>query len=79
MELVLIGILALVLYFLPWIIANHRRHNMQGVIFLVNLLGAWTIFLWLFALLWAFTGNTRYRDERELRRAARQAQIRKTA
>ena len=79
MELALIVILLLVAYFLPFIIANHREHNNQLAIFLVNLLAGWSIIFWLVALIWAFTGNTRFRDEQLIRHGRRQAAIRKTA
>ena len=42
----------MVIYFLPFVIANARKH----AIFFVNLLFGWTIFGWLICFIWAF-GN----------------------
>jgi hypothetical protein len=57
-HLVLIAIvvfLGLTLYFMPWLIANHRHHHNQVPIFLVNLFFGWTAIGWLVSLIWAFT------------------------
>jgi hypothetical protein len=43
--------LMLVLYFLPAIIGKDKRN--AGSIFLLNLLGGWTVIGWLAALIWA--------------------------
>lgn len=46
----------MVIYFLPFVIANARKHASQWAIFFVNLLFGWTIFGWLICFIWAF-GN----------------------
>jgi Superinfection immunity protein len=43
------------LYFLPALVANHRRHHNQAAIFTLNLLGGWTAIGWIAAFVWAMT------------------------
>jgi hypothetical protein len=52
--IVTVGIV-LALYFLPWIIANHRHHPQQTPIFALNLLLGWTLIGWVIAIVWALT------------------------
>jgi hypothetical protein len=52
--LVLIAIAALVIYFLPTIIASGRNSTATFLIFLINLFGGWTVALWIFVFIWAF-------------------------
>jgi hypothetical protein len=47
------------MYFLPTIIAHHRRHVSSGAIFLVNFLLGWSIIGWVVCFAWACSGNTR--------------------
>jgi hypothetical protein len=42
-------------YFLPSIIAHHKRHF--GAIFILNLLTGWTFIGWVIALVWALTDD----------------------
>lgn len=49
-------VLLLVLYFLPTIVGKNKRN--AGPIFLLNLLGGWTVFGWLAALIWAASKDT---------------------
>jgi len=51
--LILLGIIALFIYFLPTIIASGRHSVATFLIFLVNLFGGWTIALWVVVLIWA--------------------------
>ena len=51
---ILVGIVALYIYFLPTIIASGRNSVATILIFLVNLFGGWTIALWIFVFIWAF-------------------------
>lgn len=44
---------ALLLLFLPAVIAQTRRHPNAGIIFLVNLFFGWTFVGWVVALVWA--------------------------
>jgi Superinfection immunity protein len=50
-------LIAIFLYFLPYACASQRRHRSKAAIFLTNLLFGWTGVGWIFALIWAFTGN----------------------
>lgn len=50
---------AVAMYFLPAIIAHHRRHVSSGAIVLVNLLLGWSIIGWIVCFAWACSGNTR--------------------
>jgi hypothetical protein len=42
-----------IIYFLPFMIANSRRHHNQGGIFILNLLLGWTAIGWVIALVMA--------------------------
>ena len=46
---------ALLLYFLPSLIASGRHHHNHVAIFVLNLLLGWTFLGWVIALVWAFT------------------------
>jgi hypothetical protein len=48
---------ALVLYFLPTVIAGRRNAAQHGGIFAVNLFFGWTIIGWIAALIWACTDS----------------------
>ena len=50
-----IGIVALILLFLPTLIALLRGHDNSFAIFLTNLLLGWTGIGWIIALIWSFT------------------------
>jgi multisubunit Na+/H+ antiporter MnhB subunit len=52
-------IIALAFYFLPWIIANRRNHENQLAIFLLNLFLGWIGIGWIGALVWAATNSSR--------------------
>jgi hypothetical protein len=52
---ILVTALLLTVYFLPWIVANHRGHHRQVAIFFINLLLGWSMIGWLGALVWALT------------------------
>jgi Superinfection immunity protein len=54
--LLMIG-LAIVVYFIPVMIAVARRHRKVTSIFLVNLFFGWSILGWIFALVWALRAN----------------------
>ncbi len=40
-------------YFLPFLVANHRKHPDQMSIFILNLLLGWTAIGWIIALVWS--------------------------
>jgi len=46
-------IIVLVVYFLPFIVALARGHSYKWVIFVLNLIAAWTCLLWIALLVWA--------------------------
>ena len=46
------------IYFLPWIIANSRRHMNQMAIFALNLFLGWTIFGWVASIVWALNKHS---------------------
>jgi len=52
--LILLGLISLVIYFFPTIIASGRNAAATFLIFLINLFGGWTIALWIFVFIWAF-------------------------
>jgi hypothetical protein len=54
--LLMIG-LGIVVYFIPVMIAVARKHRKATSIFLVNLFFGWSIFGWIFALVWALRAN----------------------
>jgi len=51
---ILLGIIALYIYFLPTIIASGKNSTATFLIFLINLFGGWTIALWIFVFIWAY-------------------------
>jgi hypothetical protein len=53
MELILVVILAVLLYFLPAIIAMKRGHKQQNSIALTNLFFGWTLLGWVICLIWS--------------------------
>ena len=54
----IIWLLLLALYFLPSIIAGHRKHRNRGAIKALNLLLGWTFVGWVIALVWSLTADT---------------------
>ncbi len=46
-------LLALALYFLPWIVAHRRRHHQVVPIALLNLFLGWTFLGWVISLVWS--------------------------
>lgn len=61
--LALMIILPIVFCCLPIIIAIVRKHSNIAPIILVSVLFGWTIIGWFIALIWAFTDNTRNRND----------------
>jgi hypothetical protein len=59
-----VGLISLVLYFLPFIVAGMRGHQNTAAIFVLTLLLGWTGIGWIVALVWAFTAveRPRYRS-----------------
>jgi hypothetical protein len=46
-------------YFLPALVASHRKNPNATAIFVLNLLLGWSVIGWVIALVWAFTGENR--------------------
>ena len=60
MEIVLIivlGALALWVYFIPAIVASKRNHRNATPIFILNLFLGWMLLGWVGALVWAFMSD----------------------
>lgn len=53
-------VFAVVMYFLPAIVAHHRQHVSSGTILWVNLFLGWSIIGWIVCFAWASSGNTRH-------------------
>lgn len=53
MTIIMLGIFAIVLYFLPSIIAFKRKHASKGAILILNFLLGWTFLGWAGCLIWA--------------------------
>lgn len=51
-------LVALMVYFLPLLIATQRGHRNLAPIGLTNLFFGWTLMGWLITLIWAFSDNT---------------------
>jgi RsiW-degrading membrane proteinase PrsW (M82 family) len=49
---------SLAFYFLPFIIAERRKHKNKLAILITNLLLGWTVLGWIAALIWSTTDNT---------------------
>jgi hypothetical protein len=58
---VALGLIALggvvALYFLPFLLAKHRKHHQSDAILLTNLLLGWTAIGWVVALIWSATAT----------------------
>lgn len=52
---ILILLLAVLLYFLPGLIASNRRHHNAVAIGVFNLFLGWTVLGWVLALVWSLT------------------------
>jgi hypothetical protein len=59
--------LALLVYFLPAVVADWRGHHNKLAIFVLNLLLGWSFLGWAIALVWACTA---VRQEKEVRKRA---------
>jgi hypothetical protein len=54
--LCLIGLVGLCVYFLPTIVASHRRHPSTIGILILNLFLGWSVVGWVASLVWAASG-----------------------
>lgn len=53
------GLIGLVIYCIPALIAQGRGHNNVGAIFALNLFLGWSLIGWVLALVWAMTDNVK--------------------
>jgi Superinfection immunity protein len=56
-------VVGLLVYFLPTVIANIRRHRERTAIFILNLLLGWSFVGWVAALVWSLTSHVESRQE----------------
>ena len=61
-NILLLLILALLIYFLPWIVAHSRHHRQLNSIVVLNTFLGWTLIGWVAALIWALTTDVEKRD-----------------
>ena len=55
LPLIMMGLIVTATYFLPFIVAQSRRHVNVTAIAVLNLLLGWTCIGWIMALVWACT------------------------
>ena len=48
-------LLLIVLYFLPYLIADFREHHNRIPILITNVLFGWTVIGWIICLIWSYT------------------------
>ena len=60
----LLCVIALNIYFLPTVIASHRKHPNRIPIFLVNFLLGWLCLGWIVALVWSATAIDKDKSDR---------------
>lgn len=53
MNCLLLGIAFILVYFIPFNIANSKNHPQKVAIFVLNFFAGWTFIGWLVALVWA--------------------------
>lgn len=55
LAILVIAAIALVVYFIPAIVAHQRKHNNFTSILVLNIALGWTLIGWVAALVWAYT------------------------
>lgn len=53
----LLGVVGLVIYFIPTMVAFNRGVEARVIIFVLNLIFGWTFIVWLVLLIWASTAR----------------------
>ena len=61
------ALVAIMIYFIPTMVANSRYHRNAGAIMMVNLLLGWTFIGWVIALVWAMTADVKEPSARKYR------------
>jgi hypothetical protein len=59
MSVLLLLVIGFFFYFLPALVASHRKNPNATAIFVLNLLLGWSVIGWVVALVWAFSGENR--------------------
>ena len=54
---IIILLVCLFLYFIPFFVAYSRKHNNSSAIFVCNVFLGWTFIGWVVAAIWASTDN----------------------
>lgn len=54
------------LYFLPWLVALGRSNRNTVGIFILNLLTGWTLLGWVASFIWAFVGENKRGDVKNI-------------
>ncbi len=62
--MILVLMLGVLLYLLPSIVAQLRRHKNNNSICILNIFLGWTFLGWVVALSWAFSANVEIADEK---------------
>lgn len=57
MYVIAVSISLILVYFIPAIVASHKKHKQQTAICILNLVFGWTVLGWLIALIWACTND----------------------
>lgn len=55
--LIVVGLIGLMVYFAPWLVAVARRARRTPGIFVINLFLGWTLLGWVGALAWAVAAD----------------------
>ena len=56
----IVVVLALALYLLPSLIAEHRETQHRNIIFVANVILGWSGIVWVVLLIWAFLDDERW-------------------
>ncbi len=59
-------LILVIIYFLPFIIANSKNKKNTGAIFVLNLVLGWTFIGWFVALIWSLTHGDETEVEEEI-------------
>ncbi|UTQ79828.1 hypothetical protein vBVnaSL3_9 [Vibrio phage vB_VnaS-L3] len=60
--IIVIFVAAITFGLIPTLIASHRKHSNMVAILICNIVGLFTGVFWVVALIWAFTDNTKQKE-----------------
>lgn len=63
LAIIVLLLVAIVIYFIPSLIAFSRKHNNRVAILVCNFLFGWTFLGWGICLVWSFTHNVAAQDK----------------